>query len=222
VSRAETVLIALGLAVACPLVAGVAGWWGSAAVCLYVAPISERVIQMCALAGLCAGVLADLLFLRRWVAWFYTAGWPCVAGVYLAIFVLGFAFCMGVPLGTFAVGTVGGLYLGRRLRHGGADGAEVRRTLTRGALCAASLTALFTLPIGLLSLGEPLVLRAAAAFGFAEASVRGLPGQALAVAASAILFTLQFWTARAAGLLAFGSLSRSDRALRAGCHADME
>jgi hypothetical protein len=203
-NKVETIIIALALAVACPLLTLVAFWWGSAAVGMYVTPVPERVIQVAALAGLGAGVLGDILFLKRWVAAFYTARWAWVAAVYLGLSVMALAFCMGVPIGTFTVGVTGGVYLGRRLRHTLARGSVVWRTLTRGALCAASLTTLLALPVGLMALHEPIVLRAAGAFGLEAGTISGPVGQASMVVICLILFGLQFCSTRAAGFLTFG------------------
>jgi hypothetical protein len=83
------------------------------------------------------------------------------------------------------------------------------RVLTRGALGAASLTALLALPFGLLALDEPNVLRAAGAFGLDARTVNGPTGQALMVAICVILFGLQFWATREVGFLAFGLQQRN-------------
>ncbi|HUV63584.1 MAG TPA: hypothetical protein VMW24_06765 [Sedimentisphaerales bacterium] len=203
-TKTETILISLPLAVACPLFALVAFWWGSAAASMYVAAVPVGGIKAAALAGLFVGVLGDILFLKRWVAAFYSAKWAWVAAVYVGLSVMALAFCMGMPIGTFAVGVTGGVYLGRRLRHTRASGSVVSRTLTWGALCAASLTTLLALPVGLMALHEPVVLRVAGAFGLQAGTISGPIGQASMLMICLVLFGLQFYSTRAAGILAFG------------------
>ena len=133
------------------------------------------------------------------MAAFYTVNWCWVAAVYLGLSAIALALCMGVPLGTFAVGTIGGVYLGRRLRHAQADLNMASRTLTSGALCTASLTAALALPIGLMALHEPIVVRAAGAFGLEPGTISGPAGQVWMVMICLALFALQFCSTRAAG-----------------------
>jgi hypothetical protein len=116
---------------------------------------------------------------------------------------------MGVPIGLFVVGVTGGVYLGRRLRHTHAGGSLVWRTLTRGALCAASLTTLLALPVALMALHKPIVLRAAGALGLKARTIIRPVGQASMVAVCLMLFGLQFWSTRAADFLAFGLQQRN-------------
>lgn len=71
--------IALALAVASPVLAFVAFWWGSAAVGMYVTLVPGGAIKAAAFAGLGAGALGDPLFLKRWVPAFNTARWAWVA-----------------------------------------------------------------------------------------------------------------------------------------------
>ena len=163
----------------------------------------DDVIIVVAFTGLGIGLLLNIFFLKRWVAAFYTANWGWVAAVYLGLSAIALAFCMGVPLGTFAVGITGGVYLGRRLRHTQADRGVVSRTLTKGALCAASLTTVLALPIGLMALHEPVVVRAAGAFGLDPGTISGPAGQVSVLIICLALFALQLCSTRAAGALAF-------------------
>jgi hypothetical protein len=90
-NKIETIIIALVLAVACPFLTLVAFWWGSAAAGRHVTTVPDGAIKAAALAGLGAGVPGDLLFLKQWVAAFYTARWAWVAAVYLGLFVVALA-----------------------------------------------------------------------------------------------------------------------------------
>jgi hypothetical protein len=65
------------------------------------------------------------------------------------------------------------------------------------------------LPVGLMALHEPIVLRAAGAFGLEAGTISGPVGQASMVVICLILFGLQFCSTRVAGFLAFG-LQRED------------
>jgi len=110
-----------------------------------------------------------------------------------------------------ALAVAGGIYLGRRLHHALASGRVVSRALTRGALCAAALTTLLALPIGLMALREPVVVRAGGLLGLEPGTVSGPIGQASMVVICLVLFGLQFWSTRGAGCLAFALQQRNDR-----------
>jgi len=119
-----------------------AGWWGSL-------PFAqEEHIRTCALGGFLLGLALNLVFLKRWTLSALSAPlvWPAL--IYLFYSVCVFGFFMGVPIGNFALGPLGGYYMGMRLRHQGADAAASRHgahaagifsALILTAFCAAAL-----------------------------------------------------------------------------------
>ncbi len=84
-----------------------------------------------AMSGLVVGIVLDLLLLRRWIRRFYTASLWLMAVIYGALCVVAVAFFMGLPVGTFPLKLLAGIYAGRRQHHAGAEGAAVR-----GGVCA--------------------------------------------------------------------------------------
>ena len=94
-----------------------------------------------AMSGLTVGIVLDLLLLRKWIRRFYTASQWLMAAIYGALCVVAVGFFMGLPVGTFGLGLLAGIYAGRRQCHAAAEGAAVRRGLRRAALFAASMTA---------------------------------------------------------------------------------
>jgi hypothetical protein len=203
--RIETLVITAVSAVVFPLLLFVAFWWSSAALAIYVVDLPTWCIALVAFTGLGIGLVGDLIFLKRWVALFYSAHWVWVTVIYLGLFTVGLAFCMGVPIGTFTVGVMGGAYLGRRFRYALLSPGLVTRRLDQGGLCAASLTALCALPMGWLALHDSMVMRLAGIFRLTAENAQGITGILAVIAVSLGLFALQFLATRAAGRLAFAA-----------------
>lgn len=125
-----------------PLIAGLlAGWWGT----FWWLP--EPAIRALAISGLVAGLLADLLWLRRWVRQAPTFPWQVWLGIYTFYAVVTWGFCMGVPVAIVGLALPTGLLLGRALQdrattHQTASGVvrkvQLATTGILALLCAAS------------------------------------------------------------------------------------
>jgi hypothetical protein len=205
-SKRESLIVAVILAVLCPFLAFIACWWTSAALLFSgLAKISERSIAMAAFAGLAAGVVIDALWLRRWVAGFYTAHLGLLATVYAACSVVAVASCMGLPLGNLMLGTLGGVYVGRRAFHAGASAAAVIRATRRAGLFTAAFTGAEAFAIGLLVLRERSVVELLAdILGSEQSAIAGPLGLAVISALVVVLIVLQFWCTSTAARVAFG------------------
>ena len=213
-NKTEIIFASSFLALACPLLMFVAFWWSSAAVSMYIAAIPEYVIPITAFAGLGVGVLADMVYLKRWLARFYTIHWAWGMVVYFGLTIIALAFFMGLPIGTFTVGVMGGVYLGRRLHYGHAEKSEALILLNKVALGAASLTTGLALIIGLLALHEPIIVQAAGLVGLEPDTVNGPIGKAGMGFICLAIFIMQYYVTRAVGRLAYGLHhcgSRDDR-----------
>jgi hypothetical protein len=153
-------VVGLFLALLCPASLFVAFWWGAA--CLRLASIialPERLVAGAAFFGLGLGLVLDLLLLRRWVRGFYTARMLLVLAVYLFWSGVAMGLFMGLPVGAMFVGVLFGVYMGRRQFHAAASASERETVAGRVALLTALAVGLMSLPIGLLSMHEPDVVR---------------------------------------------------------------
>jgi hypothetical protein len=197
-SKLENTIVGILLGVACAWLSFVACWWTAALVHMYVGGVSINMVIVAALTGLLVGVVLDVLFLRRWIRRFYTARLLLLAIVYGALCVVAVASFMGLPVGTFALGLLAGVYAGRRQVHNPSDDIP-GHGLRRVAFFAALLTAGAALPIGLLALHEQSV---------ADLFRRSLglsswgAGVVVVCLLCLVLFGAQYWCSLGAGGLA--------------------
>ena len=200
------------LGVLCPFLTFVAGWWTSATLSLEgVAHITERGIAIAAFTGLAAGLLIDALWLKRWVAGFYTADLVLLGVIYAGCSVVALASCMGLPLGNLLLGTLGGVYVGRRAFHSGASPAVFGRASRRAGWFTAAFTGAGAFAIGLLALREQSAVEELADLLRTDRSaIAGPTGLAVIVALVVVLIVLQFWCTSTAARVAFGRSGSPD------------
>ena len=203
-SKVEGIIVGVFLAGMCPLLTFVACWWTAVFALWYIPGISIHVVIAAAISGLGVGIVLDLLLLRKWIGRFYTASLWFLAAVYGALCVVAVASFMGLPIGTFALGLLAGVYAGRREHHALSEGAAVRRGLRRAALFAGLMTAGTALPIGLLVLKERSVVELLSnILGREPSAVQGTVGVMVIGLLTLVLFGLQYGGALWAGWLAF-------------------
>ena len=204
-SKLESIVVGFVVGIACPWLTFVAFWWTAAFLYLQGFPVSEGMIKTAALTGLGLGCLLDVVFLRRWVEKFYTANLRWMIMVYLGCFVVAFASFMGFPVGTFLLGISAGVYVGRRESHCQADRNQLAVALRRTAVLTSSITSVAALPVGILGLKELHVSALFEAwFGLDRSRLYGTAGFILVGLFCLLLFGVQYWCARKAGVLAFG------------------
>ena len=205
-TKSESLVVSAILAVACPLLVGVACWWTAALLFFAgVAHLSERGIATAAFAGLAIGLGADLLWLKRWAARFYTVDLRLMGVIYLGSAAIALAFCMGLPAGNLVLGTLAGVYVGRRGFHAGASHEARERLARRAAAFTAFVTGAGALGIGLLVLHEGSAVRILAAWLPLEpATIAGPTGGMIVFALVLVLIIFQLWCTRTAARLAFG------------------
>lgn len=211
-SKRESQIVAVILGVMSPYLAGVACWWTAAVLYFAGVPhLGERPIAIAAFAGLAVGIAADVLWLRRWVAGIYTANLALIGMIYLACSVVALASCMGTPPGNLLLGTLAGVYAGRRALHSGAGVPEAARIRRRGAAFTAAVTGTESFFIGLLALREDSTRRMlAAALRVDVAVVAGPLGVMVIVALVVVLIGLQFWCTSTAARIAFEAHRAAD------------
>jgi hypothetical protein len=165
--------------------------------------VSVNAVIVTTLSGLLIGIILDVLCLRRWIGRFYTASLWLMASIYAALCVVAVAFFMGLPVGTFGLGLLAGVYAGRGQQHAGLERETAGRGLHRAALFAAALTTSAALPIGILALQEPSVVELLRnILGIEPGSGRGAVGVMLVYLFCVTLFVAQYWCSLQAGCLA--------------------
>lgn len=205
-TRTERIIVGLVAGFLCPLLTFVFFWWSSATLATSrILRLSDKGIAAAALTGLALGIVLDAVYLRRWIALFYSASLKFLVPVYLCCSVIAVAFFMGLPLGNLALGALAGVYVGRREYHAGGGRESIASAARRAGAFTASITGVEALLIGLLALKEGIVVRALqAGLGMSRAAIAGPIGVGLAILAGIVLSVLQFWCTTTAARAAFG------------------
>lgn len=179
--------VALGAA---PIITGfVAGWW------LSIPLVPEPRIVLCALAGLCVGVLVDGLFLRTWIRRAYLLK-PWVWKALYALYSVGmFGFFMGVPVFNTLLALPAGVFVGRWLAQDGADAARTRKTARKTAGFTTGMLGLVCIASGSIALASAST--ASDLRGLLGVSFRITPVMiwGVIVVGGSALLTLNWWLA---------------------------
>jgi len=204
ISRAESTIVGLFIGVMCPASLFVLWWWVAAALTIYhVFSIPESGIATAAFTGLGLGIVLDLLCLKNWITRLYSLEVKLTVLAYLFWSAMAVAFFMGLPFGNIALGTLAGLYVGRKQHHAGASGDLFARSARNVSIFTAMVTGAEALPIGILALGEPSIVAALRAIGLDQFVTTGLLGVGLVGAGCIVLVVVQFWCTRTAATIAF-------------------
>ena len=204
-TRLESTAVYLAAGAFWPLLLFILFWWSTAALVIYhLLPIAESSIAFAAAVGLTIGIILDVLLLRRWVPRFYTADIRVMMLGYLICSVLAVASFMGVPLGNLVLGSLAGVYIGRREHHAAGGRESAAKTFNKASLFTAAVTGIEAFPIGLLALNEGVVQWLQTVTGMEPQAVAGLPGIGLIVVLCAILMIVQYWFTRTLARIAYG------------------
>lgn len=204
-SRFESIIIKLLIYFFIPLGCFVLFWWGSATIFLLdIFPVSENNIAISAFLGLAIGVGLIIVFGNKLYKNFYSIKARYLIFSYLFFSLIGFAFFMGVPVLYLAIGTLAGMYIGRRFRFHQKVANEFAHTLNKASLAIAALSAGFALLTGLASLSETSVTDFLnSIFSIINLQAVGLFGILLAIIYAVLIFTLQYFLTKKAGILGF-------------------
>jgi hypothetical protein len=205
-TKTESLAVGFAVGILCPLLLFVVCWWVTAALTIYhVLHIPESGVAVAALAGLVLGVALDVLYLRRWIARFYSVNLRVMALLYLSCSAIAVALFMGLPVGNVVLGTLAGAYIGRREYYAARSREVVVKAIRRASLFTAITTGVEALPIGLLALGEDWVVDWLQTItGMASSAATGQFGMGLVVVLSAVLMAVQFWCTKTMAWLALG------------------
>jgi len=204
-SRAESTIVGLVIGIICPVSLFVLWWWVAAALSIYrVFSISESGIATAAFTGLGLGIVLDILGLKNWITRFYSLDVKLTVLAYLFWSAMAVAFFMGLPFGNIALGTLAGLYVGRKQHHAGASGDLFARSARNISIFTALVTGAEALPIGILALGERIIVAGLRAIvGLDKFVTTDLMGVGLVGVGCLVLMAVQFWCTRTAAALAF-------------------
>ena len=201
-NKVEKIIIGIFIGISCPLLTFVVFWWTSAFLYARFAVIPLSLVILLAFTGLGLGLLFDILFLRQWVHGFYKANLWLMVILYLCLCIMGVAFFMGLPIGTLASGTIAGIYMGRRISHYSNEWINGALLLRKTALITAMVTTLAALPIGILALNDQDIVNMLGSLSaINQASLKGAGGFIIIAILCGILFLIQYWLSRKAGLL---------------------
>jgi hypothetical protein len=204
-SKTEKTIIAVVIAVLCPASLFFLFWWLSAGLSSSgILPVSEGWIAMAAISGLCLGAVLDILYLKRWMNSFYRIDTKFMLVAYLFWSAIAVAILMGLPFLNIALGTLAGLYMGRKQRYE----ESVKDKFAKAARKVSSFTACVTgtegLFIGILALREDIVAQVLSSVtGLHQSVSGGVIGIGLVMIMCLILMVVQYWFTRTAARFAF-------------------
>ena len=205
-NKLETGLIWLFVGFTCPFLLFVIFWWSAAILHSYCQDFPLKWVIIMSFSGLSTGLILDAFFLRHWVSRFYTINLWLMGLIYLGLSIAAVAFFMGLPVGTIILGTLAGIYMGRRARHAQAFLTKVTQTLRKTSVAAGAVTAMAAFPIGLLALGEKDILEMLhRLLGIQQASIQGWAGFVLVSLLCLLLFLIQYWLSKLAGHMAYNA-----------------
>jgi len=198
-SRAESILIALFVSIACPLSTFVLAWWGSTFVTM-----SERIVTYSALTGLGLGLLLLVVCLRRWIHNFYAVRSILTLLAYLFWSVIALAFFMGLPVGNLVLGSLAGLYIGRKAQHQGLATPLFQHQARWVGLFTATVVGFISVAMGLLAIQERETMQVILGLvGLSRLAATPTGRVVLVAIAVPVLIGIQYWLTRVAASWGF-------------------
>lgn len=204
-SRLESRIIGLFIGIMCPVSLFVLFWWTTAALTIYhILLISESGITIAAFTGLIIGIIFDVFHLKKWIIRFYNANMKLMVLAYLLWSIMAVALFMGLPFGNIVLGTLAGLYVGRKQYHARAITEIFARSIRNVSIFTALVTGAEALLIGILARGEPIIVEILQAlWGLNQFATTGLNWVSLVTIGCLALSFIQFLCTRTAATLAF-------------------
>jgi hypothetical protein len=188
-SRTESILIALFVSIACPFSTFILGWWGSAFV-----SSSEKVIKFSALTGLGLGLLLLVVCLRRWIHSFYAVSSILTVSAYLCWSVIALASLMGLPVGNLVLGSLAGLYIGRKAHHQGIATSLFERQARWVGLFTATVVGFISVAMGMRAIQERATMQVILGFvGLSRLAATETGRVVLVAIAVPALIAIQYW-----------------------------
>jgi hypothetical protein len=208
-NKLETIGIGLIFG-AVPVVAGaLAGWW------LSVFFMPEPLIPAGMLAGLMAGILIDVAFLKKWIHQAYSLPAMVWIGIYLFYSAGLLGMFMGVPLFNVGLAVPAGCFIGAYLSHQKTQMAQVRWAARRSSVVTTCIMALVCATSAAIALSDP----------YTAGSLEGMLGLgfsvtlpmiiALVLVGGSLLLVTQWWLTEKSVELAYRYFARQAERLSA-------
>jgi positive regulator of sigma E activity len=145
----ERIILFLALAVLCPLIGFLAGWW------FFYLLLPDARILIPVFFGMGLGFLANFFFLKRWMNQAHQMSlwiWAAFYGFYM----IGvFGFFMGVPIFNIFLGIPAGILMAGRLVEYKAEPAQMEKIALRTAWFTTGVLSLVCLASAVLALRDP-------------------------------------------------------------------
>jgi hypothetical protein len=210
--KREILLVSIVMGGVIPILSLILFWWIGAGLSISrVLPINESGIPVIALIGLAFGVALDALYLKRWVPRFYDLGLWLIMPLYLFCSLVMLAFFMGMPIGNLVLGSLAGVYIGRRAYYSAEGDTSFTKIAKKMSIFTALITAGESLPFALLSLTEPIIQGLIGALtGLDDQAISGWVGVTIMVVVVIGIAILQYLCTNKAAKLAYLQ-GKSDR-----------
>lgn len=201
----ESILIKTIIYALIPILMFFLFWWGASALyILRIIDFSEIHIIISSLLGPIIGLILVFRFHQIIYVRFYKLETLYIILIYLFCSAIAFALLMGLPFLNLFIGILAGIYLGRKAKNNCLDEKQFMKNSTKALLFIASITSIFALLIGILSLQEDFVVEILSSiFGFINLEISGPFGFVLATVYSLLLFTLQYYLAKKSSRIAY-------------------
>ncbi len=158
-NRVEEIVVSIFIALACPFTLFVLFWWSTSALVMSgLLKIEADTIIYPSLLGLGVGILLYIFYHKEIQARFFDVSYKFLFPLYFFWSAIALAFSMGMPIGNLLLGTLAGLYFGRRLYYEGSSEGEIGQKARKIVIFTASVTGIESLFMGFLGLREPFVV----------------------------------------------------------------
>ena len=199
-NRVEEGAISVFIAIACPVSLFVFLWWSTSALAMSrVIKIQEDTVIYASLLGFGIGILLNSLYLKDIRVRFYDIGYKFLIPLYFFWSAIALAFTMGMPFGNLLLGTLAGLYYGRRLSFQGPIERDIAKSARIISVFTALVTGVESLFIGFYGLQELIVMELfQSQLGIDPAELLGPVGIGLVVGIVLIIISVQYICTRTA------------------------
>jgi len=207
-SKTESIVAALFIALIVPAASFMLGWWGSASLFLFIWKgnprfVPDYIIPKIAFTGLAIGILFDILFLKRWAKNVYNFGRRLLICVYVFFSIVTLGLFMGVPLFNSILGIIAGIYAGRRLRYLKVDRGQLREKVRKVSVFTSAMmfsVCCFSACLALADPHTPENLKKMLGIQFEV--TKGMV-VALIFIGAILLVLLQYWLTKKAALISY-------------------
>lgn len=150
--KTEKILIGILLFILIPVSFFFLGWWFSAIIYLIkVFPINSLIMTNLPFICLGIGFIITVSFITNFIKKFYSVDLRLLIFIFLGWSFIVLAFFMGLPVGNLLLGSVAGIYIGRKIYHQNKDNGISNDITIKTAYLTSFVTAGLSIFVGILS-----------------------------------------------------------------------